>query len=137
MSDDFESLIERRRENESRIHVDLTDSFRERVTQILEPVGYTNQRDAFYNMFEKVGYSPLKDAISPSSSRSRDVLDVVHQSGTKAQNRLIFQGECIFVLSYLEWLLKEIHHERNAEMAERIVAKKFNTHLNPKVSFGN
>ena len=123
MSDDFESLIERRRKDESRVHTDLTEPFKERVMQILEPVGYTNQRDAFYVLFEKIGYSPLRDAICPNNEDPRDVLDAVHGSGTRAQNRLIRQGDTVLILSYLERLLREVWHERDSELAEQIALK--------------
>ena len=123
MDDKFESLAERRRGDKSRVHIDLTNGFRERTTQVLEPIGFTTQRDAFYELFERIGYSPLNNAICPDSTNPRCAYERVNQSGTKAQNKLVFEGDTVVVLSYLEWVMRCLWKSDNNDRASKIAAK--------------
>jgi len=106
MSDDFESLIERRRESGPRVHVDLTERFRERLLQILATIDAESKAATFARLFERLGYSEVQESIYPEADHSADIVDFVGRKTSEAEGRTILNADTELVLSFVEYLLK-------------------------------
>lgn len=106
MPDDFESLIERRTEDESRIHTDLTDRFRERLLHILTAVEPDHKKETFNILFERRGYTEIQEAIYPEADSWDEVIQLVDRMLDQAESRIVLNADTILTLSYIEYVLK-------------------------------
>jgi hypothetical protein len=106
MSDEFESLIERRRESGPRVHTDLTDRFRERLLQIITPIDSNSRGEAFNRLFQRLGYSEIQNQIHPSADHSMDVVNFVGRNLETAEARIILDADMDLTVSYVEYLIK-------------------------------
>ena len=106
MSDDFESLIERRTEDESRVHTDLTDRFRERLLHILAAIEPDYKKETFNTLFERRGYTEIQEAIYPEADSWDEVLQLVGRMLDQAESRIVLSADTILTLSYVEYVLK-------------------------------
>ena len=129
MSDDFESLIERRKGDESRVHVDLTDRFRERSLQIVSPIDESIKERTFKRMFERLGYKTIQESIAPNANNSIYVTEFVKREVSNAEKRMILESDTILTLSYIEYLLKYKYKKNmsytHAKRGNKISAKRF------------
>lgn len=107
MSDDFESLIERRRKGESRIHVDLTDRFRERLLHILTSITGESKVNAYTTLFERLGYSEVQEEIFPTADDPMEVVQFVQRKDSNAETNTILEASTEFTLSYVECVLRQ------------------------------
>lgn len=104
MDGDFESLIERRREDESRVHVDLTGRFRERLLQILAPIASYYKKNTFDKLFKRLGYTKVQEAIYPSAEPT-EVINLVGKNIGEAESKIVYEGDTVLTLSYVEHML--------------------------------
>ena len=140
---DFESLIERRRENESRVHVDLTDRFRERLLQILKIAEKGSKVQAFIALFEQIGHSEIQETISPEAGQPTDVIRFVRTTNNSAPDKMLLNADTPLTLSYVEYMVKFEQGDESKTNLDMWIRryknwfKRFSMRSKPKVFFGN
>lgn len=99
MLDRFRSLVERKREPESRVHKELTEKSRERLATITGFAKSTHKQQAFADLANRVGPSEIEQYISVDVYRSADT----------AHTEFLLEAETLLALSYLEFLMNIAH----------------------------
>jgi len=121
MTDDLDTLLDRRDENKAKVHSDLTETARERLAHVTSP-SHSNLRehyDAVEEIVGKRGYSPLTEELELDIEPT-EILDWFGESYQDGHNHLIFNADTVTALAYLELVLWKSwsHHNREPETME-------------------
>ncbi|WP_136717568.1 hypothetical protein [Halorientalis salina] len=108
-NDGYTPLIDREREPKSRVHEELTEPARERLSVISREMAPRSRDSIMKYLMKKVGKSPLSDYIKRFSSGG---IDEVHH------DKFIMEGKTLHVLTYIELLVKYEHRDRLQERGE-------------------
>lgn len=100
--DEYVPLVEKEREHKSRVHEELTQPARERITVITEDIEDSQKKDSIEFLMSKIGRSPVAKSVNNTDEAKEIGISKIHR-------RFIESGTTVHVLTYLEKLVKEYH----------------------------
>lgn len=106
MSDEYTPLIDRERGSKPRVHEELTQTARERLTVVTEDTSESAKAESIRFLMSKVGRTPVIEHL-PTDAADDDI------DGSVVHRHLIEAGDTIHVLTYLESLIKEHNLKRH------------------------
>lgn len=101
MPDEFESLYDRRREEEPRVNTDLTLRCRERIAFKTYGDGLRNHYEAFQELVSRRGFTELTEELELNVEPS-EIVNWFGQDFREAHNHILLTADTVTVLSYLE-----------------------------------
>lgn len=102
MPDEFESLYDRRRDDEPRVNNDLTHRCRERLAFQTYGNGLRNHHEAFQGLVARRGFSELTEELELDTDPT-EIVDWFGEDFQEAHNHVLLTADTITVLSYLEY----------------------------------